>query len=126
MRARILYTAFDIVPSPKGASTHILHFLRGLVNGGYEVHLVTPGDGELPCKDEVEGARVTRVPPLIGENYLARALAFGQEVMRVVASEPPFDFVHYRSIWSGLPLAQAKIQHGYRTRRHAYSGAKGS
>ena len=45
---RVLYTAFDIVPSPKGASTHILHNIRGLVNSQFDVHLVTPNDGLLP------------------------------------------------------------------------------
>src|SRR5919107_1523920 len=42
---RVLYTAFDIVPSPKGASTHILHNIRGLVNSQFDVHLLTPNDG---------------------------------------------------------------------------------
>jgi glycosyltransferase involved in cell wall biosynthesis len=115
MKGRVLYTAFDVVPSPKGASTHILHFLRGLVNGGYSVHLVTPGDGALPPEDELEGARVTRLPPVKGENFLARAIGFGQAVMEHVASHPEYDFVHYRSVWSGLPLAQAKAHYGYKT-----------
>jgi glycosyltransferase involved in cell wall biosynthesis len=115
MKGRVLYTAFDVVPSPKGASTHILHFLRGLVNGGYSVHLVTPGDGELPAEGELEGARVTRLAPAVGENFLARAISYGRAVMDHVASQPAYDFVHYRSSWSGLPLAQAKAQYGYRT-----------
>src|SRR5215813_11216956 len=58
---RVLYTAFDIVPSPKGASTHILHNLRGLVNRQFDVHLLTPNDGVLPSEDTLEGARVTRI-----------------------------------------------------------------
>lgn len=115
MKGQVLYTAFDVVPSPKGASTHILHFLRGLVNGGYSVHLVTPGDGILPDEDELEGARVTRLAPALGENFLARAIDFGRGVMEHVASQPAYDFVHYRSSWSGLPLAQAKAQYGYKT-----------
>ena len=55
--ARVLYTAFDIVPSPKGASTHILHNIRGLVNSQFDVHLLTPNDGLLPSEDVLEGAR---------------------------------------------------------------------
>ena len=58
---RILYTAFDIVPSPKGASTHILHNIRGLVNGRFDVHLITPNDGVLPTTDTIEDAQVTRI-----------------------------------------------------------------
>jgi hypothetical protein len=37
---RVLYTACDIVPSPKGASTHILHNIRGLVNSHFDVYQV--------------------------------------------------------------------------------------
>ena len=50
---RVLYTAFDIVPSPKGASTHILHNIRGLVNGQFDIHLLTPNDGVLPTEDTI-------------------------------------------------------------------------
>ncbi|MEW5872308.1 MAG: glycosyltransferase family 4 protein [Chloroflexota bacterium] len=115
MKGRVLYTAFDVVPSPKGASTHILHFLRGLVNGGYEVHLVTPGDGELPAEETWEGARLTRIPIDPESNFLERSSHFGQEVLRFAATGPAYDIVHYRSIWGGLQLAQARRQYGYKT-----------
>ncbi|MFN8454689.1 MAG: hypothetical protein U0401_08485 [Anaerolineae bacterium] len=48
MNPRILYTAFDVVPSPKGASTHITYFTQGLVAAGYEVTLITAGTAALP------------------------------------------------------------------------------
>ncbi len=115
MPARVFYTAFDVVPSPKGASTHILHFLRGLVNSGYAVHLMTPGDGLLPAEECLEGALVSRVPPQPGENFLAQALAYGQAVMAHVAGCPGYAVAHYRSLWSGLPLAQNQKRYGYRT-----------
>jgi glycosyltransferase involved in cell wall biosynthesis len=112
---RVLYTAFDVVPSPKGASTHILHNLRGLVERGYEVHLMTPSDGILPLEDAFEGAQVTRVPQDLSQNFLARAADFGRAVMRHAALAPRYDVVHYRSVWCGLPLAQARRAQGYRT-----------
>ncbi|MFZ5857877.1 MAG: glycosyltransferase family 4 protein [Chloroflexota bacterium] len=112
---RVLYSAFDVVPSPKGASTHILHNLRGLVERGYEVHLITPSDGILPLDDSIEGARVTRVAQDMSQNFLARAADFGRAVMRHIALAPRYDVVHYRSVWCGLPLAQARHQHGYKT-----------
>jgi glycosyltransferase involved in cell wall biosynthesis len=111
----VLYTAFDVVPSPKGASTHITHFVRGLVGAGYDVHLMTPGDGALPPEGEYEGARVTRVPPRGEAHLLGRALAFGQAVMEHVEASPAYDVAHYRSIWSGLALAQARARYGYKT-----------
>jgi glycosyltransferase involved in cell wall biosynthesis len=112
---RVLYTAFDIVPSPKGASTHILHNLRGLVNGNFEVHLITPNDGLLPTEDTIDGAHVTRVPQDLTQNYLARAVHFGQAVMGQVSIAPHFDVVHYRSLWGGFQLAQSKRRFGYKT-----------
>jgi glycosyltransferase involved in cell wall biosynthesis len=112
---RVLYTAFDVVPSPKGASTHILHFLRGLVNSQFDVHLFTPSDGILPSDDTIEGARVTRVPQNLEDNFLARAVHFGRAVLAHVAIVQAYDIVHYRSLWGGFQLAQNKTRFGYKT-----------
>ena len=111
----VLYTAFDIVPSPKGASTHILHNIRGLVNGQFDVHLVTPSDGLLPAEDLLEGARVTRIPQDLAQNFLARAVHFGQMVGRHLALEHAYDVVHFRNVWDGLTIAQNKKRYGYKT-----------
>ena len=56
----VLYTAFDVVPSPKGASTHITHFTDGLVAAGYQVQLVTAGRPDLPGEGAYRGARIQR------------------------------------------------------------------
>lgn len=113
--AKILYTAFDIVPSPKGASTHILHNLRGLVNRGFEVHLITPNDGLLPTADTIEGAHVTRVSQDLSQNFLARAMHFGRSVSTHLALHQEYDVVHYRNIWDGLSIVQNKKRFGYKT-----------
>lgn len=113
--SRVLYTAFDIVPSPKGASTHILHNIRGLVNGQFDVHLVTPNDGVLPTEDVVEGARVTRISQDLSQNFLSRATHFGKSVFNHLALHPEYDVVHYRNIWDGLAIAQNKKRFGYKT-----------
>jgi glycosyltransferase involved in cell wall biosynthesis len=113
--AKILYTAFDIVPSPKGASTHILHNLRGLVNGGFDVHLITPNDGLLPTEDTIEGVPVTRVSQDLTQNFLARAMHFGRAVASHLALNQNYDVVHYRNIWDGLHIAQNKKKFGYKT-----------
>lgn len=111
---RILYTAFDIVPSPKGASTHILHNIRGLVNGQFDVHLFTPNDGLLPVEDTVEGARVTRVPQDLTQNFLSRAAHFGRSVFNHLALHHDYDVVHFRNIWDGLSIVQNKKHLGYK------------
>src|SRR5688500_13906251 len=113
--ARVLYTAFDIVPSPKGASTHILHNIRGLVNSQYDVHLFTPNDGLLPPEDTVEGALVTRVPQDHSQNFLARATHFGKAVIAHLTLHPDYDVVQYRNVWDGLAVAQNKRRFGYKT-----------
>jgi glycosyltransferase involved in cell wall biosynthesis len=112
---RILYTAFDIVPSPKGASTHILHNIRGLVNSHFDVHLLTPNDGVLPTEDTLEGAQVTRISQDLTQNFLARAVHFGQTVFQHLTLHPEYDVVHYRNIWDGLSIAQNKKHFGYKT-----------
>lgn len=112
---KILYTAFDIVPSPKGASTHILHNIRGLVNRNYAVHLITPNDGLLPTEDTIEGAQVTRVSQDLTQNFLARAAHFGKSVLTHLTLHPDYDIVHFRNIWDGLHIAQNKKRFGYKT-----------
>jgi glycosyltransferase involved in cell wall biosynthesis len=112
---KVLYTAFDIVPSPKGASTHILHNIRGLVNSQLDVQLLTPNDGLLPPEDSIEGARVTRVPQDLSQTFLARAVHFGKAVLAHLAIHPDYDLVHYRNIWDGLAVAQNKKRFGYKT-----------
>jgi glycosyltransferase involved in cell wall biosynthesis len=112
---RVLYTAFDIVPSPKGASTHILHNIRGLVNGQFDIHLLTPNDGVLPTEDTIEGARVTRISQDLTQNFLARATHFGKTVLAHLTLNPNYDVVHYRNIWDGLVAGQNKKGFGYKT-----------
>jgi glycosyltransferase involved in cell wall biosynthesis len=112
---RVLYTAFDIVPSPKGASTHILHNIRGLVNGQFEVHLLTPNDGLLPVEDKLEGARVTRIAQNLSQSFLERAIHFGQAVLAHLTLNPSYEVVHYRNIWDGLAVAQNKKRLGYKS-----------
>lgn len=112
---KILYTAFDIVPSPKGASTHILHNLRGLVNSQFDVHLITPNDGLLPTEDTIEGAKVTRISQDLSQNFLARAVHFGKSVMSHLALNQDYEAVHFRNIWDGFSITQNKNKFKYKT-----------
>ena len=115
MNRRILYSAFDVVPSPKGASTHILHFIRGLVNGGYQVDLLTPNDGALPETEMLAGAVIRRIPAAGEQDFLSRAQAFGHAVLQFAEENPGIGIAHYRSVWGGLQLAQHKKRLGYHT-----------
>lgn len=114
MKSRVLYAAFDLIPSPKGASTHITYFVRGLVDAGYEVTLITAGDPAMPEQDTYYGATLLRVPWGDDPHFLKRALAFGDYVLRHIESSPPYAVVHVRSIWAGFPLAQVRAQHSFK------------
>jgi len=113
----VLYSAFDVVPSPKGASTHITYFTRGLVEAGYRVQLITAGDPTLPQRDALCGAEMLRVPYGDDPNFLKRAIEFGQAVMQHIeeAGAKFYDICHFRSIWCGLPIVQARPRFGYKT-----------
>jgi len=112
---RLLYTAFDVFPSPKGSSTHMTHVLQGLVNDGFKVDVLTPGNGELPEQESLYGARVYRVPAFDAGSFLQRAAAFGEAVLKYVQDGPLYQVVHYRSLWGGLQIAQARSRFGYKT-----------
>ena len=114
MKFRILYAAFDLIPSPKGASTHITYFVRGLVAAGYEVTLVTAGDPALPERDTYYGATLLRVHWGDDPHFLKRALVFGEYVLQHIEMSPPYDVVHVRSIWAGFPLTQVKARHNFK------------
>jgi glycosyltransferase involved in cell wall biosynthesis len=112
---RVLYTAFDIVPSPKGASTHILHNIRGLVNSRMDVHLLTPSDGILPPEEIWEGAQIRRIPQDLSQNFLERAMHFGRSVLAHLTLHPEYEVVQYRNIWDGLAVARNRNRFGYKT-----------
>jgi glycosyltransferase involved in cell wall biosynthesis len=114
VKPKILYTAFDVVPSPKGASTHITYFVRGLIEAGYDLTLITAGDSNLPERETYFGATILRAPAGDEPNFLKRALAFGDYVLAHVAEANPYPVAHVRSIWSGFPLAEARERFGYR------------
>ena len=115
MSRRVLYSAFDVVPSPKGASTHVARFVSGLTAGGYDVTLVTPRATGLAEEERFCGARLLRVGTPGSGNFLGRALEFGEATAEIAATLGPFDVAHYRSFWSGLPLLLHQERHGYRT-----------
>jgi glycosyltransferase involved in cell wall biosynthesis len=113
--ARVLYSAFDVVPSPKGASTHVVQFVRGLVGAGHEVTLVTPRAPGLAADEPFEGTRMLRVGTADAGNFLARALEFGEAVADCARTLGPFDVAHFRSFWSGLPLTMLARELGFKT-----------
>jgi glycosyltransferase involved in cell wall biosynthesis len=114
---RIHYSAFDLVPSSKGASTHITWFVRGLVQAGVRVDLVTVGDDQLPRDGHYAGANIHRVGRAQADTFLGRALEYGESVGRRIEQAGPgaYDICHFRNAWCGLPIVEAARRLGYRT-----------
>jgi glycosyltransferase involved in cell wall biosynthesis len=102
---RILYTAFDVVPAPKGAAVRIGNMLAALapiaeVRG---VFLGEPGDNP---SAPVSGVPVDRLcaPHL---PFLERAVTFAEQVVATVREWQP-EVVQVRSLWDGYPLARLR------------------
>jgi glycosyltransferase involved in cell wall biosynthesis len=116
-RPRIHYSAFDVVPSPKGASTHITWFVRGMVEAGAEVELVTVRSDSLPERGEHAGAAVYRIGRGQADTFLGRALEYGDVVAERLAraGSGAYALCHFRNAWCGLPIVQAAKRLGYRT-----------
>lgn len=110
MTPRLLYTSFDEVPGPKGASTHIEAFTRSLGARFGDVVLVTPGSQDEELREVFPNVRqlVMGVP---GENPIARARVFRAKLKDVLQRQV-FDVIHFRSIFEGLPLTDSNLTRG--------------
>lgn len=91
---KTLLASFDPVPAAKGASAHILRNHQILTEAGHDVSLVTVGEHPLP------GLRHRVLEPR-GDNWLARAVDFGQ-ACRPLMHQGGFDRIHVRSPFEGL------------------------
>ncbi len=109
---QILYASFDPVQAPKGASTHITHFVRALAPQVGRVKLMTlppsPGFGRLD-EDGIAHAAIDAKEA----NFLDRSMAFRDAVADELANHA-YDVIHVRSIWEGIPAALAAKRTGAR------------
>lgn len=106
-----LYAAFDVFPSRKGAAIHIDHFSRALFTcmGGGLLYVLN--DGAMPAYQQEENFTIVRAHPPT-RNYLARALAFSDQLARLIADHgAALELCQFRDIWSGVPLLTANRRH---------------
>ncbi len=102
---KILYTSFDTVPAPKGASVHISHFTKALTEHGYNVTLFVPAGKGQKEKDIYMGAEIKRV--IIEEdNFLKKTLVFSRAVEKELNMD--YNLVHFRSVWDGISIVSKK------------------
>lgn len=100
----VLYAAFDAYPGLKGAQAHIRTNLKALTESGAPVALLCLGKGK-PFRDP--GSCAVVYPCDTAEpNFLRRSEIFARFVAEVADSmlpDPP-TVIHFRDIWSGVPL----------------------
>jgi len=99
-----LFAAFDVFPSAKGSTTRIAHTLRALRQCSDALTLACSGWGDMP-RIQLEGGITIRRCQAMHPNFLRRAELFGAFVYDLLdaMSRPP-DTLHFRDIWSGIPL----------------------
>jgi glycosyltransferase involved in cell wall biosynthesis len=102
--ARIAYISFDQVPAPKGASTHIEAFARGLAAEFGELDLVTVSASGLPAGPFERWPGVVHWEfPALGPSLIDRVLCFGGFLTRWLRTRE-FHVIHFRSIFEGVPI----------------------
>ena len=104
---RLAYIAFDSVPAPKGASTHIAAFARALAGRFGRLDLITPGD-EPQTIERWPGVFHTELPAQ-GVSLIDRVLCFQAYITRWLRQHP-CTIVQFRSPFEGLPLLQLSLR----------------
>ncbi len=112
---KLLYAAFDAYPGYKGAQAHIRSNLMAAKENGYSATLLCLG-GEDIFQDP-ETAAAVHAFPAPDENLLKRSEAFGRFILSkadAMTAAPP-DIIHFRDIWSGMPLLGHSVSKKART-----------
>ncbi len=112
---KILYTAFDVVPAPKGASVRIQHMLRHLAAQATELSAVVLGEPGFPereiTSEGIQYIRLTTPTP----SFLERTVVFAEKVLETFLELRP-DVVQFRSLWDAYPLIRFCRAQGFSPR----------
>jgi glycosyltransferase involved in cell wall biosynthesis len=112
-RHRSLYAAFDRVPSPKGAATHIERFAGALFEHAGGGCLFVLGSGDLAAHEQEGGLEVFRFQGR-HRGFLDRVLGFGARLGQLLDRlDPSLEICHFRDPWAGVPILARP--HGYAT-----------
>jgi len=105
-----LYAAFDVFPGHKGAQAHIARNLESIRDFSGTVTLACLGYGDMPAYQEESGINIRRCLAM-HPNFLKRSELFGEFLLDIadrLGPQPP-EVVHFRDIWSGIPLLQHPV-----------------
>lgn len=107
---RLAYICFDVVPAPKGASTHIEAFTQTLASQVGNLYLITVSPTSEVIHDSNRWPGVTHIAfPALGKTLIDRVLSFRQQLGHWLDGQQ-FDCIHIRSIYEGFPIAFNKQQ----------------
>ena len=109
-KTNILYTTFDEIPAPKGASTHVLAFVERLGQSFGNVALVTPAALDGSPEMILPGVTQLRLG-VPGENPVERARVFREKLKHVLRRQL-FQVVHFRSPLEGIAAIDSEIHRG--------------
>ncbi len=98
-----LFASFDVFPSAKGAATHIAHTLRAIEKFKGRVTFACLGHQDMP-RYQNEGNIEIRRCLANHPNFLKRAEYFAGFLNSLIQNEGKPSTVHFRDIWSGVPL----------------------
>lgn len=107
---QIVYAAFDLFPSPKGAATHIGHNVLASQQLFERTHLLCLGSPDMP-RNQQEGSVQIRRCLLNHPNVLRRAKLFEEFVEGCLDQYGHQDVIHFRDIWSGVALLDHPATH---------------
>ncbi|MBT9545122.1 MAG: glycosyltransferase family 4 protein [Candidatus Sericytochromatia bacterium] len=104
---RLLYTAFDVVPAPKGASLRIQNMLAAL-SERFEVKALLLGE---PGQSPQERWGKVQVEKLIAPEsaFLEKTIHFAEWVLQEALAWQPA-VIQFRSLWDGFVLSQYRQQ----------------
>ncbi len=104
---RLLYTAFDVVPAPKGASLRIQNMLAAL-SERFEVKALLLGE---PGQANQEKWGKVQVEKLIAPEsaFLEKTIHFAEWVLQEALAWQP-EVIQFRSLWDGFVLSQYRQQ----------------
>lgn len=101
---KILYTAFDRFPAPKGAAVRIEQMLR-ILSQFADVQAVLLGDQGLSEYEKIsENLTIHRLTQP-EDSFLSRSVRFAEYVLEQLIQWQP-DVVQFRSLWDAYPLSQ--------------------
>ncbi len=105
---KIAYIAFDTVPAPKGAATHIAAFAIALATDFPKIQLVTVSPtANSKDRDEIFPQVMQTILPAIGDNLITRILYF-RRLLKAWLQGQRFEVVQIRSIYEGWEIALNK------------------